>query len=328
MKSILFYLIKILTINSSLEKTKNNSLLILMFHQVNDKNHNFYKAMPTTVFKELCLFIKKNYAILLPSEVESHFNNNKKSAAIISFDDGHYDIIKNALPILRELEIPFNINIDTEILKTSKPQDFVRVYDILNNCNINKYYNSEFMENAIEIDKSYPVKVEKEFSKILSKLSVIQRRKFTDKMALDVNMDEGKYSKMLSLEDLKLLDKYKVEFGSHSYSHPVLTNLSSPEIYFELKSSKNELEAITNQDVNILAYPNGAHNEEIYNIAVDMGYKILLKTEDKINIINKKQDVIVSWSRINQYHQKLNEALAHTYGKTKFFNSLRNYFKK
>ena len=328
MKPILFYLLRILSINYILDKRKNNRLLILMFHQVNDKNHNFYKAMPTTVFKELCLFIKKNYVVLLPSEVESHFNNNKKSAAIISFDDGHYDIIKNALPVLKELEIPFNINIDTEILKTSKPQDFVRVYDILNHCNINEYYNSEFMETSIEVNKSNSVKVEKEFTKILSKLSVAQRRKFTDNMALDAKMDKSKYSKMLSIEDLKLLNGYKVEFGSHSYSHPILTNLSPKEIYFELKTSKNELEAITNQNVNVLAYPNGAYNKEIDNIAVDMGYKILLKTEDKINIISKKQDGVVLWTRINQYHQNLNEALAHIYRKTKIFNLLRNYFKK
>lgn len=298
-----------------------------MFHQINNKNLNFYKSMPTNVFKELCLFIQKNYAVLLPSEVENHFKTSSKPVAIISFDDGHYDIIQNVLPILKKLDLPFNVNIDTEIFKTKKPQDFIRVYDILNHCNIIEYFSKDFMKEPIEIDKSNSVKVEKAFTDILSKLSIQKRREFVEKMALDSKMSENNYSKMLSIDDVKLLSEYKIEFGSHSYSHPILTNLTTKEIYFELTNSKKELEKITNQKVNILAYPNGVYNKEVENIAKGLGFKILLQTGNKINKINKKEDVIESWKRINQYHQSLNGALAHIYGKTKILNVVLKYFK-
>jgi len=328
MKHFLIYIFRQLTFNYVLEKTKKNRLLILMFHQVNNQNAIFYKGMPINVFKQLCLFIKKNYEVLLPSEVQNHFKNSSKPAAIISFDDGHYDIIKNALPILKNLDLAFNVNIDTEILQTRKPQDFVRVYDILNYCNINSYYDSEFMKQPIEIDRFNSVTVEKRFTDILSKLSIKKRREFVDKMAVDSKMSVTNYSKMLSVNDVKLLSKYKVEFGSHSYSHPILTNLTSNEIYSELINSKKELEKITNQEVNILAYPNGIYNQEVENIAKGMGFNILLQTGDKINEINKEEEPIESWKRINQYHQTLNGSLAHIYGKTKILNSVLNYFKK
>jgi peptidoglycan/xylan/chitin deacetylase (PgdA/CDA1 family) len=133
---------------------------------------------------------------------------------------------------------------------------------------------------------------------------------------------------MLSVSDVKQLSKYKVEFGSHSYSHPILTNLTSKEIYSELISSKKELEKITNQEVNILAYPNGIFSQEVENIAKGMGFNILLQTGDKINEIKKKEEPIESWKRINQYHQTLNGALAHIYGKTKILNTALDYFKK
>ena len=328
MKNFLFYVIRQLNFNYVLEKSKNNRLLILMFHQVNNYNSIFYKGTPINVFKETCLFIKKNYTVLLPSEVKKHFRTSSKPAAIISFDDGHYDIIKNALPILKNLDLPFNVNIDTEILQTGKPQDFVRVYDILNYCNVNSYYDNEFMIKPIDIDKSYAVKVEKEFTKILSNFSVKKRRKFIEKMAIDLKMDEGKYSKMLSINDIKKLNEYKVEFGSHSYSHPILTKLSSEEIYFELKSSKTKLEEIIKSNINILAYPNGIYNEEVENIAKDLGFKFLLKTGDKINKIKNIEEEIVSWRRVNQYHQTINEALAYTFQKTKLLRSIINHFKK
>ena len=73
-----------------------------------------------------------NYAVIHLSGIDAHFSKSNKPAAIISFDDGHYDILENAYPVLSSLKMPFNINIDTEILETGKAQDYVRVYDILN----------------------------------------------------------------------------------------------------------------------------------------------------------------------------------------------------
>ena len=184
------------------------------------------------------------------------------------------------------------------------------------------------MKAPIELDKSSSSKVEKEFTNILSNLSIKKRREFVERMAINSNMSEANYSKMLSKDDVKLLSKYKIEFGSHSYSHPILTNLTPKELNFELTKSKKDLEKITNKKVNILAYPNGIYNEEVENIAKGLGFKILLQTDDKINKINKKEEFFESWKRINQYHPTFNSALAHIYGKTKILNTLSNYFKK
>ena len=67
-----------------------------MFHQVNNRQTNFYPSMPIDVFRNLCLFFKKHYEIIHISEVEEYFKQkNKKPAAVISFDDGNYDIFQN-----------------------------------------------------------------------------------------------------------------------------------------------------------------------------------------------------------------------------------------
>ena len=78
---------------------------------------------------------------------------------------------------------------------------------------------------------------------------------------------------------------------------------------------------------NILPKDAQFYNKEVENIAKGLGFKILLQTGNKINKINKNEESIVSWKRINQYHQTLNGALAHIYGKTKILNKVLNYFK-
>tara|TARA_Y100000385_G_scaffold277360_1_gene324232 strand:+ start:4801 stop:5787 length:987 start_codon:yes stop_codon:yes gene_type:complete len=327
MKNYFFTFLRLITFNYFFERRKKNKLVIFMFHRVNDEKHVFYRGMSIKAFKNLCVFIKNHYSVINPSEIEKHFKKTKTPAAIISFDDGHHDIIENAFPILKDLDLPFNLNIDTEILETGKPQDFVRIYDILNNSNLKEYKNSSFMDESIQINRANPAETEQKFTEILMELSIKNRRLFIDQFAKHSKMDDAKFSKMLSTQDLKFLLKNKAEIGSHSHTHPILTKINTNEIQSELQLSKKILEKITNDTIQILAYPNGLYNDEVKSIAKKTGYTILLQTDDEINQINNFEGLAFSYKRINQYHQTVSEALAHTYGKTKILKSIKGKLK-
>ena len=109
------------------------------------------------------------------------------------------------------------------------------------------------------------------------------------------------------------LSTQNVEFGSHSHSHSILTHLNRDQVHYELDHSKKILENAIKRPIKVLAYPNGIYNTEIEKMAEDVGYKILLRTEDKITHIESNKNPVKSYNRINQYHQSVQEALAHTY---------------
>jgi peptidoglycan/xylan/chitin deacetylase (PgdA/CDA1 family) len=320
MKNKLFYLLRILTCNYYPFRSKRNTLLVLMFHQVNDKNSLFYPAMPVQVFKELLEFIDKYYEVIHFSEIENYYSSrNKKPAAIISFDDGNFDILQNAYPILNKLNLKFNINIDTEILETGKSQDFVRAYDILNETKIDSFMNPKFMDKPIEINKKNPIETEFEFTELLSNLTTKKRREFIDEMATITGMDDHLFSKVLSKEDLRKLSESRlVEIGSHSHSHSILTKIPSEQVVYELKHSKEILEEITGKKIEVIAYPNGVFNNSIDELSIELGYKFILKTNDKINLITQTILDNKYFERVNQYHRSIELALAHTYGIIKF----------
>ena len=302
-----------LTFNYYFQRKRKNTLLILMFHQVNDKKTTFYPSMPIAAFKDLCYFIKKHYSVIKLSDIDAHFSKTNKPAVVFSFDDGHYDIVEFALPILSELGLPFNINIDTEVLETAKPQDFVRVYDILNNTEIETYMNRQFLSEPIIINRDNPMETENRFTHILSNLSTKNKRTLIVDLAEKAKMKDEDYSKMLTLDDIKYLSTQNVEFGSHSHSHSILTHLNRDQVHYELDHSKKILENAIKRPIKVLAYPNGIYNTEIEKMAEDVGYKILLRTEDKITHIESNKNPVKSYNRINQYHQSVQEALAHTY---------------
>ena len=324
MKKSIFRLIRKLTLNYYPFRKNHDSLLILIFHKVNDDQDLFFPAVPVKAFEETCAFLQQYYEIIHFSEIEEYYSKvRKKPAAIITFDDGLFDIFENAFPILQKKQMKFNINIDTEILETNLPQDFVRVYDILNTTKINSFYNPNFMDEKLEINNSNSSNTEINFTQILSNLSTEKRRIFVEEMAELTNMEQDKFSKVLSIRNIgELKNSGIVEFGSHSHTHSLLTTISIDKVKYELEYSKEVLEKILGEKVNIIAYPNGESNEEIDTLAIDLGYSFLLKSNHEINEISKSTIERKSFERINQYHQSKEIILAHTFGIVKLLKKI------
>ena len=313
----IFRFIRFLTLNYKPFR-KKNELLTVLFHQVNDNPLTFYPAVPTKVYQETCLFLAKYYEIIHFSEIEQYYQTNPtKPAAIITFDDGMYDIVEHVLPFMEKHQLKFNINIDTEILETKLPQDFLRVYDILNSTKkISSYLDADFIEKPIKINHDLPIETENEFTTILSSLSKDKKREFTNRMQEKLCMKTENYSRVISKEELgKLANNKLIEIGSHSHTHAVLTQIKSQEVHFELTHSKKQLENIVNKNIEVIAYPNGASNTQIDQMAIENGYRYLLKTEDKPTVIKDSFNFKSgSYYRINQYHQHTELLLAHTFG--------------
>ena len=140
------------------------------------------------------------------------------------------------------------------------------------------------------------------------------KREITNDLLNKANLDVNSFSKMLSIQDIKLLKNHNVEFGSHSHTHAILTKSNRHQIHYELSHSKKVLESTLNTTIQVLAYPNGLYNNEVEQIAKDLGYTIFLQTDDLINKVASNNKSRNSFKRINQYHQTTAEALAHTYG--------------
>lgn len=324
MRKLVFKILQLISFNYYFQRTKKNRLFILMFHQVNDKKTNFYPAVPVVVFEKICQFLSKHHVVIHISEIENHFKNSNKPAFIISFDDGHFDIIENATPILAKYQLKYNVNIDTEVLETGLPQDYVKIYDILNQVKDESYFDASFMSSAITINRQQPTITEMEFTNILTSLSTENKRKFVINMENALGKDKTVYSKMISKEALKSLKNKNIEFGSHSHTHTLLTTLSDEKVEFELRHSKEILEEILEEKINIMSYPNGEFNEDIEKKAKEIGYTYFLQTADRINTINEQNIKSNSYFRINQYHQTFEEMLGNIYGVHDFLRKLKN----
>lgn len=76
----------------------------------------------------------------------------------------------------------------------------------------------------------------------------------------------------LTSEQILSLDRRGHIIGSHSHSHPRLTELSPTEIQYEWLTSKKILEDILGHTVSVVSIPNGYQSKKIFKLATQSGY--------------------------------------------------------
>jgi peptidoglycan/xylan/chitin deacetylase (PgdA/CDA1 family) len=62
---------------------------------------------------------------------------------------------------------------------------------------------------------------------------------------------------MLTPEMVINLDRQGMEIGAHTVTHPILTSLDDAAARAEIRTSKEQLEALIGKPVRLFAYPNG-----------------------------------------------------------------------
>ncbi len=79
--------------------------------------------------------------------------------------------------------------------------------------------------------------------------------------------------KMMSAAQARELAGNGFEIGSHTLTHPHLTNLNDEQLAQELVDSKHKLEDIVGREVTSFSYPYGDYDSRVLNAAMAAGYR-------------------------------------------------------
>jgi peptidoglycan/xylan/chitin deacetylase (PgdA/CDA1 family)/GT2 family glycosyltransferase len=79
--------------------------------------------------------------------------------------------------------------------------------------------------------------------------------------------------RLLSLDQIREMQKYGVDFGSHTMTHPWLPEVSDLQLYREVRDSKSRLEDLLGKEVNSFSYPWGGVDMRVRSAVAGAGYK-------------------------------------------------------
>ena len=92
-------------------------------------------------------------------------------------------------------------------------------------------------------------------------------------------MVQAEGRRFLTLEMIKEMSKYGIDFGSHTLTHKVLTECPKQEAFTELAGSRDKLNSLLKSDVIIICYPKSQVNEDVITAAIKAGYKYGVVTQ-------------------------------------------------
>ena len=77
----------------------------------------------------------------------------------------------------------------------------------------------------------------------------------------------------MSGPQLRELTKHGMEVGAHTRTHPDLARLNIDQAREEIGGSRQDLEQLLGQSVDLLAYPGGSFNRQVATVAAEAGYR-------------------------------------------------------
>jgi len=140
-----------------------------------------------------------------------------------------------------------------------------------------------------------------------------------DRIGASNEWDQGagvRARKLLTLEQIREMQKYGVEFGSHSLTHPWLPSVSDEQLHHEVCDSKHRLEDLLGVEVTSFAYPFGGVDRRVRSAVANAGYKLAFTTLPGVNWWNdplcQRRAEVNAHTTVSDFAWKLRNGLGFT----------------
>jgi peptidoglycan/xylan/chitin deacetylase (PgdA/CDA1 family) len=200
----------------------------------------------------------------------------------VTFDDGFIDNYAVAFPILRKHKVPATFFVTTDFVEHNKPIWFEVVAYAYLNVAPNSIRHT-LLAQAAPSSPARAVRIAElgQIMRTLKKVSDEERAAFVSHVLSLVDQDGLtqdwlRFGGAMRWEHVAEMAKANCEIGSHTVSHPILSQTHGQVLLRELAGSKRILEEKVGTSVDLLAYPVGgrAHfSPEVVSVAQSAGYK-------------------------------------------------------
>jgi peptidoglycan/xylan/chitin deacetylase (PgdA/CDA1 family) len=282
LKRIFFILLYLINKKKYLNNIKrNNFLVILNLHKIAPNNNEFYPSLEPDLFEELLKFITHYFNVTTFRNLD---RDSKKPNLILSFDDGFYDFLEYGDKIMQKYNVSANLNIIPHAINTNLPQWDVQISDILNSLTIDEINNLKLIDFKLNEHNR-----DRFFLKLLTfiKNADTKAKNYIFNIFEQIKKEKNiKYTKMLSLEDVKKLS-LKYEIGCHSYYHKDFKYLTTQKFEEDFNKCQDFFKNNLNIPIDIYAFPYGSYKQDNINYLQKKKVRHILLVDENYSKLNE-----------------------------------------
>ena len=235
--------------------------LVLCYHRIGMNGIPLFSELSPALFEAQMRYVRRRYRILsldnLCGEMEKP--SQRGDAVAVTFDDGYRDLYSNALPVLRKYQIPATIFLPSVSIETGQVPWYDRVFLAL------KVFPKDELEIVLDRPRHFQLvslkarlETAAEIIQYLRTLPEDRRREYCAAFEEQIILPEDELrDRMLTWEQIRTMNREGITFGSHTMTHPAVSQLTESQLKSELGESKRTLENRIGSPAVHFAYPFG-----------------------------------------------------------------------
>ncbi|MFW5432522.1 MAG: polysaccharide deacetylase family protein [Methylophilaceae bacterium] len=275
------------------QKKSKNKLTVVTFHRVLPetlRKQYPYEGICVTP-EELdwfCDYFKQYDVVGTLSDTFDQWKKNTDSAKsflAITFDDAQWDNLHYAQPILDKHNYKATFYIPTESVDNKTLLWHDRLGYVVHQAGNDNKQLTDIINifKALGYQESQATDLKNKLVEFAKILSVGTRKKLLLQLEQLSAAEVPQWGRLMTWDEIKLLDKQGHEIGAHSVTHELLTSCDSSQLKHEVFFSKERIEAELSKKVVSFCYPNGNYNDEVVSAVTLAGFDNAVSTVWGIN---------------------------------------------
>jgi peptidoglycan/xylan/chitin deacetylase (PgdA/CDA1 family) len=272
------------------ERVKTPKFVILCYHGIGESGNPLGAAPTRELFEAQMRFLRENYRVVSLDEACRELRSGTKSepGVVITFDDGYRSAYTIAFPILKKYRLPATIYLTIESVETGQVAWYDRVFLAM--------AVAPSGELQLDLQGPWRIQLNSQEDRLRTALEVVallrtlpnsQRHECCTLLENKIGLPQNALSsRVLTWEEIHTMHQAGIGFGSHTLTHPVVSQLMPQELEQELGASKCILEKKLGIPILDFAFPFGKASD-CSTAALEMlsrcGYRSAVTTVAGVN---------------------------------------------
>jgi len=231
-------------------------------------------------------WIGRRYDLVSPDELGRRMESGKagpRPPAAVTFDDGYVGVYHHAWPLLRRKGIPAGVFVVTETVGRSTLHVYDKLYLLLGRVLPVLGYSKERLERLLRtkdvvLGSGAPPPLGDTFRAmrwLYTTLTQHKLRRVVEALQTLGGIEDRDYPHLHSLDwdMVRAMADAGCTIGSHTQTHPLLTEESSRRVLNQALGSLRTLEEELGRPVEHFAYPDGRFNPAVVSAVAQAGYR-------------------------------------------------------
>ncbi len=257
---------------------RKRRIIIIAFHRIGPGEYGPSESVSPELFEKQVRFISRHFKVISFSEAVSILSGSEpfeEDAIVLTFDDPYRDYHTHLLPILKNYELPAMIFVTTDPIDSGAPPWYDRVHEILTMLDSSGWF-SRIDTSSLEDPELKCLSVIAESSGIrkqnginsfiehLKSLTNLRKNEIVGHLtaiAKELRLPVEARRTVLNWDEVRELDNGLVTIGSHTCTHPIMSQTTPPDAAVEIEESKSRIESMLCKPVTLFCYPNGLETD-------------------------------------------------------------------